>query len=295
MSKFYILAFVLLLGQNSWGQIRDFQTVRLNSTAGAGVASVLSTESAVLNPAGTAFFDKNSVSYHNYSTSIKNKSDDRKAANDSFAKQNRSQGLFIEDSTSALKGGVGMIRQKENHFERESYLIHGSAPMSQSAAVGVRYNYIQDKLRDGSHDQAHQITMGTTYIVDENTVVAVMVEDPTRSLKSKERLIAGFQYDLADRFIIMGDVGTQYTKDVKDKYLWRAAVQVNVFSDFFLRAGKFYDNTLETKGTGWGVSWIGPKLGIEFAQKISEQYGTGRYIYRDEKLIDTAISALIKF
>ena len=93
----------------------------------------------------------------------------------------------------------------------------------------------------------------------------------------------------------MGDLGTQFTKDVKKKHIWRAAVQVNVFSDLFFRVGRFYDNITEFKGMGWGASWIGPRLGLEFAQKISDKIGKDGYIYQDETLVDTSLSVIIKF
>jgi hypothetical protein len=70
---------------------------------------------------------------------------------------------------------------------------------------------------------------------------------------------------------------------------------LNFFEDFYLRAGRFQDTMSESKGTGWGVSWIGPRIGVEFAQKISEFYGKSSYVYKDERLIDTSLSAIIKF
>ena len=66
MNKIYILALMLLMGQSSWAQIREFQTTRLNSTGGAGVASMLSTEAGILNPAASAFFDGSSLSYQRH-------------------------------------------------------------------------------------------------------------------------------------------------------------------------------------------------------------------------------------
>jgi hypothetical protein len=79
-----ILAFMLLMGQKSWAQIREFQTTRLNSTAGAGVASVLSTEAALLNPASSTFFSGSNLSYQSYSTSLRHESDTRNANADDF-------------------------------------------------------------------------------------------------------------------------------------------------------------------------------------------------------------------
>lgn len=297
MKKVIILAALCLMGQSSWAQIRDFQTTRLMSTAGAGVASILSTEAAILNPAASAFFSGSSFSYQGYSTSLKDENDLRDAANDHFPKTNRSQGAFLSDHSGTIKGGMAYLTQDENNYERERIVLHGAAPMGASSAMGVSYNYIQDTLPrsyNTRHEVHHQMSLGMTHFIDEKTVLGVVILDPTRTNSGDERLIGGFQYNVADRFMLIGDFGAQYTKAISEKYLWRAAVQLNVFSDFFLKVGQFYDNVTEFKGTGWGVSWMGPRLGVEFAQKYSDQIGDGSYLYKDESLVDTSLSAIIK-
>jgi hypothetical protein len=253
MKKVYILALMLLMGQSSWAQIREFQTTRLNSTAGAGVASVLSTEAAILNPASSVFFSGSSLSYQRYSTSLRQESDERDVA-----------GASISDST----------------------------------AMGFTYRYLEDsrpKQFRHRHEVSHQLSLGMTHILDEKTIFGLILVDPTRTTKNEERAIAGIQYSFADKLTLIADAGTQYTQDARDKYLWRGAIQLQLFDDFFIRVGKFYDNIRESKGTGWGVGWIGPKLGVEFAQKFSEQFGKDSYIYRNETLVDTSLSAIIKF
>lgn len=298
MKKVYILTLLCFVGQPSWAQIREFQTSRLNSTAGTGVASILSTEAAVLNPASAAFFDGSSASYQTYTTKLRKESNARTTAGDDFAKQNRSQGLFVADHSGPIKGGVAYLRQLENGFERTNYTLHGASTIGGNTAFGIRYNYIQDHLPSGSsdkHQAHHQVSFGTTYVIDEDTTLGVLVVDPTRTTPGEERIYGGFQYNLGDRLVLMADVGAQYSKDYKKKYLWRGAVQANVFSDFFLRVGRYYDNITEFKGTGWGASWIGPKLGVEFAQKISDKFGSNGYVYEDEVLVDTSISAILKF
>lgn len=298
MKKVFILAALCLMGQSSWAQIRDFQTTRLMSTAGAGVASILSTEAAILNPAASAFFEGSSFSYQGYSTSLRDKSDVRDAANDKFPSTNRSQGAFMADHSGSVKGGVAYLTQDENNYERTRMVLHGAAPMGTTSSMGVSYNYVQDTLPRSyktRHEIHHQMSLGTTHIVDEKTILGLVIIDPTLSNSGDERLIGGFQYNVADRFMLIGDVGFQYTKSFSEKYLWRAAVQLNIFSDFFLKVGQFYDNVTEFKGTGWGASWIGPRFGIEFAQKYSDQIGDGTYIYKDESLVDTSLSAIIKF
>lgn len=278
--------------------IREFQTTRLNSTAGAGVASILSTEAAILNPATSAFFEGNSASYQSYTTSLERKNTLRETNDDPFPKNNRSQGLFVSDSSSGVKGGVAVISQKENDYRRDKGVLYAAAPMGAKSTVGFSYNYIQDKLPSGRRDRNrlhHQVNLGFLQIVDEDTTVGVAVSDVTRTTPGEERAIAGFQYQIASRFVVIGDLGAQYTRAVSENYLWRAALQLNIFDDFFIRGGRFHENMTKTKGTGWGASWIGPRFGVEFAQKISEYYGSEGYVYKDEKLVDTSLSAIIKF
>lgn len=289
---------MLLMGQTSWAQIREFQTTRLNSTAGAGIASILSTEAALLNPASSAFFTGSSISYQSFTTSLRKESDDRTVINDDFPSRNKSQGLFISDHDGPVKGGVAYLKQDENNFERDQIIAHGGAPIGDKTSMGVTYKFITDVLPKGRrnrHSTHHQNTIGTTHILDEKTIFGLVLVDPTRTTPNEERLMVGFQYAVADKLNLIGDVGSQYTKDVKDKHIWRAAVQLQLFSDFFFRVGKFYDNVREEKGTGWGVGWVGPKLGVEFAQKFTEQFGKNNYIYQDETLVDTSLSAIIKF
>lgn len=286
------------MGQSAHAQIREFQTSRLISTAGAGVASILSTEAAILNPASSAFFEGSSFSYQSYRTSLQSKDDQtRSAENNQFPSSNRSQGFFLADHSGPVKGGVAYITQDENQLERERMVLHAAAPIGKASAMGFSYNYIRDaypKTAKDRHKTHHQASIGLTHIIDEDTIVGLVVLDPTRTTPGEERAIAGFQYNLADRFMLIGDFGAQYTKDVSKKYLWRGAIQLNIFSDFFLRAGQFYDNIFEQKGTGWGVGWIGPRFGVEFAQKYAKQFESG-YVYKDEKLVDTSLSAILKF
>jgi hypothetical protein len=170
--------------------------------------------------------------------------------------------------------------------------------MGASSAMGISYSFIEDSNPSFFSDRYkthHRVSVGMTHILDPDTILAIVVLDPTRTTPGEERAIAGFQYTLAERFTLIGDAGAQFTKDFSSHYLWRGAVQMNIFSDFFLRLGQFYDNIQKFKGTSWGVSWIGPRIGVEFAQRHSEQFDSGFYVYRDERILDTSLSAIIKF
>lgn len=297
MKKIITIAAVLISGQ-SWSQIRDFQTTRLNSTAGAGVASILSTEAAILNPASAAFFGGSSASAQSYKTTLRKENSLRKSIPNKFAKRNASSGYFVSDHSSGVKGGVSYITQNENKFDRERMIFHGAAPVGADMAIGMSYNYIQDKRpRDFNrrHQTLHQVRLGTSYILSERSTMGLVIVDPTRTNPGDERLLLGFQQGLTDSITLMADVGTQYSKNVQKKSLWAAALQITLFDDFFVRAGRSYDNITYFRGFGWGVGWVGPRIGVEFAQKISDSFGKNSYVYKKESIVDTAFSAIIKF
>lgn len=298
MMKVIILAALALTGHNSWAQIREFKTTRLMSTGGTGVASILSTEAALLNPAASTFFEGSSFSYQSYKTSLQKKDESRSVLPDPFPASNKSQGVFMADHSGPVKGGVAYITQNENQLKRQRMVLHGAAPIGPRTSMGFSYNYIQDKLRPTTRDRNkvhHQASAGLTQIIDDKTILGLVIIDPTLTTPGEERATAGFQYTLAERFTIMGDAGFRYTKSVSKDYIWSAAIQMNVFSDFFIRGGQFYNNVQKFKGTGWGASWIGPRLGIEFGQMFSEQFDSGFYVYKDERIVDTSLSAIIKF
>jgi hypothetical protein len=298
MKKIYILAVLVSTINSAFAQIREFQTTRLNSSGGTGVASILSTEAAILNPASAAYFSEGAVSYQSYRASIKHEADERKTIPDKFSKQNLSQALFISDYSGKVKGGVAYIDQAENHYSRNRAIFHAAAPLGKTSAMGVSYNYISDKLPSGTKDRHqvhHQATVGFTEILSEDLSMGLVIKDFTRSTRGEERALLGWQYNLTSKIVAMVDVGAQYSKAFSKKNLWRAALQLNVFEDVFVRGGKFEDNIQDFRGYGWGIGWVGPRLGIEFAQKMSDQVGPNNYLYKGERIVDTSISALIKF
>ncbi len=299
MKNILLMIFLVGIQGQAFAQIREFQTARLMSTAGAGVASILSTEAAILNPASSSFFSDTSFSYQRYQAKLREKNSElRQAANDPFPKRNESQGVFLSDHSDKVKGGVAYLQQHENNYRRERMIFHGASMLGETTSVGVSYNYLMDKQPrtfERRHLVHHQVGVGITKIVSETFVVGLVVQDPTRTTPGEERAIAGVQYNFATKLTLIGDYGIRYTKDASKDNLWRAAVQANLFSDVYARVGRFYDNVTKLRGTGFGVSWMGPRLGLEFAQKMSDQIGNAGYLYKDERLVDTSLSAFIKF
>ena len=298
MKNAFLITLLGLTTLSAHAQIRDFQTTRLNSTAGAGVASVLSTEAAILNPASGAFFSGETASYQGYTTALRNKNQQRDTIPDKFSKHNTSTGAFLGDNSGIVKGGVAYIQQNENDYKRERIIFHAAAPIDAKSAMGLTYSYLTDRKPPNTpnrKDFSHQARIGTTHILSEKLSLGFLLIDPARAVDGEERFIGGIQYVLTDKLTLIADGGVRYTKAVKEENLWRAAIQVNVFKDFFVRGGRFYDNVTDFRGWGWGASWIGPRLGLEFAMKTSERFGKNTYIYDKETLVDTSLAAVIKF
>lgn len=300
MKKVYILPILALLGQSSlsFAQIREYQTTRLNSSAGAGVASILALESGVLNPAGAAFFQEGDASYQMTTSSLRHKDSLRDTNGKKFPNNNRTHAGFVSDYSGPVKGGVSYISQNENDYERTRMGIHAAASSSDSSSVGISYRYTMDKRPEGlakRHKVFHEVVLGMLQIIDEDTSVGLVVVDPTRTNDGNEKVIGGFQYRIAKKFTIIGDFAYRYTGNISKDYGWNAALQLNIFDDLYIRGGQFYDNITYFKGTGFGATWMGPRMGVEFAQKFSEATDKNAYIYRGETIVDTSLSAIIKF
>lgn len=297
--RFVSLAF-LFMTLNAVAQVRPFQTTRLHSTGGAGVASMLVAESAVLNPAPLAFFADTFVSYQNTKTDIRSESDDREADGRGFPTGSRSEGYFLFDNASTLKGGFSYQVQRENGFRRKRGTVTMAAPIGDNMSYGVLYRYTEDSRPDwyasSKHKVSHPFTMGLSWIPMTKLTVGFVWDDPTRALKGESRALAGVQYNLTDDLIAMLDAGGDPTADFYDKRIWRGALQYNLFLDFFIRGGKFQDRALNLEGEAWGLSWTGPKLGVDFAMKNSRQIQskTG-YLYENEKLQDVSFTANLRF
>ena len=294
MKKISILAIVLFMGQSAHAQIRDYQTTRLLSTSGAGVASVLSTESAILNPSSAAFFEENTASAQFYSPKLSKESSDRT----SDFKEAQNQGYFITDNNGPVKGGLTYINQKENNLKRERMGMHAASMMGKNSSMGLSYQYVQDTFSPGTRPRrefSHVVNAGFTYILSNDLILGLVARDLTRTLNDEEKAIVGAQYALTEKINLIADYGFLYSKAYNKRFSWAVATQLTVFKDLYLRGGLFEDQMQYFKGYSWGLSWVGPRMGLEFAQRFSEQTDKGTYVFNGEKIIDTSFSILVRF
>jgi hypothetical protein len=294
-----ILVFGLLLSFDAAAQIRPFQSTRLISTSGAGVASLLVTETAILNPASLAFFSDTFVSYQNTNSDLKSKNDQRDIDGRAFSRSNRQEGYFLFDNASILKGGFSYQYQNENGFQRKRGTATFASALGESAAFGIIYRYTEDSRPEEynyRHRVSHPVTLGLTWVYLPTLTFGATWDDPGRATPGESRAMIGSQYSLTERLMIIIDAGGDPTGDFSDTRIWRGAAQYNPLADLFIRLGRFQDRALNLEGESWGISWTGPKLGLDFAMKSSRQIENKLGIlYQREKISDVSFAFNLRF
>lgn len=281
-------------------QVRPYQTTRLKSAGGAGVASVLVTESAILNPAGLAFFGDSFASYQKSTTTLNSKNSERGADNRRFSKTNYSEGYFAFDNSGPIKGGFGYTQQRENGFGRERISGAMASRLTDTLALGAIFQHTTDNRPSWSsrhrHKTAIPVQVGVTWLPLDKLSLGAIFEDAGKAMENESRAVAGVQYSVTQDLILIADAGGDARGDFTDRHLWRVAAQYRLFNDFYVRAGKYTDKTLNEEGLGYGASWTGPKLGVDFAIKQGEQLDSEKgYLYPNEKLTDISFAVNLLF
>jgi hypothetical protein len=300
---FFLLLSLISFLSNAYAQSprtpRPLQTARLNSTSGAGVGSLLVAESAILNPAPTAFFQDTYVSYQKNNVDLSNASTERITNADPFGQLNTSESYYLFDNSSELRGGLSYQHQREDGMRRKRITATASSLIKDNLSFGVLFKYTEDTqyLDTGNrHRVSNPFTLGFTYIYHPGLIFGGVWEDPTRASVEESRAILGFQASLSEKIVLIFDVGGDPTTDFNDSRLWRGAIQIALFSDVYIRGGKYQDRSLFLEGESWGVAWIGPKLGAEFSIRTSRPLtDKSTRLYNQERLTDASFALHLRF
>lgn len=268
-----IIALFNVFSQVSHSRVHDFETTRLKSTAGTGVASILTTEAAVLNPAPLAFFNYSSVYLHKSQVEgidTPTQSTARVSASGEVNSDSGAMAVIATDSKNKVKGGFAYMKQDEGVDQRKRLSASASVPVRKKSAFGVTYRYSMDRNGTEGEDKYHQTIMGATHVINKEFTLGVVAIDPMRTKPEDSMVIAGGQYLISDILTLMVDVGTDYKDDPSNNLLWRGAAQLRFFQDFYLRAGAFNNKKIGEKGNGVGIAWVSPKLIFDLAMKITK-------------------------
>jgi len=240
----------------------NFETTRLKSTAGTGVASLLIDESTILNPAPMAFF--NIASFYIQRSDQKTSTREngiKKLMNDSSH-----LGFIASDSKGRFKGSVSYQKHEEGQSQKKRWAIAIASPFGESSAIGFTYSTTKKK-NETTKSQYSNVVLGLSHILDESFSFGLTVQDPFKKDAEFYTGVIGIQYSYKRLITLMADLGGKYNLDLEGESIYKGAVQIKVFEDFFLRLGTSTDNSTKEKATGAGVGWVQPKLSINFAVK----------------------------
>lgn len=288
--SFTILLLFSSLNKLVEAKIRNFETTRMKSTAGAGVASFLVDEASILNPAPIAFSAKSSFYYQKGSSEAQG--ENKSTGPNSIPTDNMA--IIASDGNGNLKGSISYVKQTKGDEVRTRISSAVSSLTGKQSSMGFGYRYTKTESPRGS-DSYKQLTAGVYHYVSPNLSVGLVVFDPLKERPEDVKVFAGFQYSVGDFLTFMFDGGADYTQNLSNTTVIKAATSLKIFSDFYARAGYFEDKGLKQKGTGAGIGWEQPKLVLEFAIKNTEITQSSELDQEGEQIKESSFSLSYRF
>lgn len=276
-------------------RVPRFETTRMKSTGGAGVASILMDEATYLNPATIAYYKQASLYFQKSGLESTTSTQSQNSNTQEFDTM-----TIIASDAKGLTGGslsYNTIEYKGEKIKRFSSAF--GRPLGKKSSFGVNISHTKETVFNDSNqlfDQDFtQVTFGVAHAINEEFTLGLVVEDPFQERPEETRAITGFQYVFKGFVSLMFDMGADYNQNLSDTLVWRAASQLKVFDDFFLRFGTFNDKGRQEKGSGAGVGWLQPKLVIELAVKNSELLTSEVLNQEAEEIRETSFSLSYRF
>lgn len=287
----YIFIFLLL---SVSVRAQDFYTTRLMSTAGAGVGSILLNEAAILNPASVAFYKKSSVYYQKYKAKLQDANNQRSADSNDYPYSKRGQLFILTDTKAQAPGSMSYMTYNDVNKDRKRYALSFAKPVNKDSSFGMIYRRTKDYYHAGGEKEFNQAVFGVTHIINSRFSFGTVIVDPFKSNIEETKLLFGIQYIVSDHLYLIADFGGHYEDSLSENSELRTAVQVRFLRDLYIRFGLFEDKHRGIKGDGWGLSWSGPKLSIDFAvMKARSTDDTKTYLYNGEELVESSFTISI--
>ena len=288
--SFTILLLFSSLNKISEAKIRNFETTRMKSTAGAGVASFLVDEASILNPAPIAF--SGSSSFYFQKGSSENDGANKEDSENSIPTDNIA--IIASDGNGALKGSLSYVKQTKGSESQIKISSAVSSLTGKQSSMGFGYQYSKSQTPIGE-TTFKQLSGGVYHYVSPNLSMGLVVFDILKERAEDVKVFAGFQYSVGNFLTFMFDAGADYTQNLSDSTVIKAATELKIFSDFYARAGYFEDKAMKQKGTGAGIGWVQPKLVLEFAIKNTEINASEKLAQEKEQIKESSFSLSYRF
>ncbi len=293
---YFFFALIAMLTGTTFARnkLPRFETARMKSTAGTGVASILMDEATYLNPATIAYYKNSSFLFQKsgLETTTTN-------ATSNPTEEFNSMSIIASDA-KGLAGGS--LSYNTIEYKGESSKRFSSAfgrPIGKKSSFGINLTYTKEKTFDENNQIVEQdykqTSFGVAHAINQEFTLGLVLEDPFQERPEDTRAIAGFQYVFKGFVSLMFDLGADYNQNLSDTVKWSAASQLKVFEDFFLRFGTFNDKGRQEKGSGAGVGWLQPKLVLELAVKNTERLESLVLNQTGEDIKETSFSLSYRF
>jgi hypothetical protein len=267
------------------------------STSGAGVASILIDEASYLNPAPLAFYNKTSFYYQSYGQKIEDISGARSGE---FAQMTEINGdsVTISDTKNSYKGALSYQGYRFNKIRRARFVASFARAATKNSSIGFSIRRTKDVHDNGDEKTYNQGVIGTSHVISKNLTAGAVIIDPLGKIKSETRAIVGLQYIFSEVFMTMFDFGGNFKETFSDTFITRLGLQINFYKQIYVRMGFYSDKANNTKGDSYGISWIGPKISMDYAIKkssILDDSKAATLAFADERIIEHSLSFSLRF
>ncbi|MBP5297115.1 MAG: hypothetical protein J6Y94_07280 [Bacteriovoracaceae bacterium] len=250
---------------------RSFETTRLKSTAGSGIASILMDEASILNPAAVAFFQVSSIYMQKSGGEFKTESSgpQSQVGQASLGDKLNSLAFIASDGNQRLSGSLSFIQQKEGLAKRRQIGLASASSIGSKTALGFTTTIQKDELPHQAPAKRWRFNLGILHALSENLSLGLVALDPWKKnlYLTQANLFLGIQYVYDNTISLIFDIGSNFYQSLNENLVTRGAIQLKVLKDLFLRVGAFEDRGRQEKGNGIGIGWAGPKLVFELAIK----------------------------
>lgn len=285
-SKISLILVLSLCISKTQARLIDYETTRMKSTAGTGIATPLVDEASFLNPSTLAYFNMSAL--YLQKTNIDSTPENANTI------ESDSLGVVLSDTKGSMKGNISYIKQSDNNEERKQFAASMATMAGKNSAFGVTYKRINEII-DGEKKQYNVSSFGVSHFVNREFSMGVVVNDPFQVKPHETRAIVGLQYMFKDYISLMVDGGADYNKELSTSSLVRAAAQFKVYNDFFIRFGASEDKGRKEKATGAGLTWVQPRLVVNFAIKNTTLNEDVELNQESEKIKETSFSLSYRF
>lgn len=239
----------------------------LQGFAGAG-RSGIATESLQGNPAGVWLLQASSAFFYYTKPDVPEVEGGGRAY---------SVGLY-DGENPTLKGGLGFVRNSRVRVQggvpvyedRSEFRFSAARPVSGDVVAGINGRYVT--LRSGQDEtKFFQGDAGVMFPLFQDVRAGVTYENAfEKAGDTPPTLGAGVNYAFSKGMQVLADGARIMRGNRKGEKSWALGTELNLFGDFYGRAGRFWDAFTDQKGWTVGASWLGPRASLDYALRTTQ-------------------------